>query len=283
MPREKRSHAQPAPREEVEEGEGSDDDVNEAPPPTKRAKEPRKQEAVTATGEMEDEEAQQEERLLGEDKLPVEREKVALAQQEGRRLFVGGISTFHCGEDEVRHFFGQCGEIEELHMPWDLSWDCHRGFAFLTFATKAGAASCLEFHDTAWHGKWLKIQVATDASSATRKSDFKAGAKPAGCAEVFVGNLPWNVTEDMLLEVFGADGLDVTSVRLARHQATGELRGFGFVTLGSEADAVSAVEKLNGQLLERRPMRLDYGGNKTVITRDQARPVKVSEISARKR
>ena len=100
-----------------------------------------------------------EEKLAGVQEENKERDRVAAAQAEGRRLFVGGISTKECGEDEVRAYFEQCGEIEELHMPWDTEWNSHKGFAFITFATKQGATSCLEYHDTEWHGKWLKIQL----------------------------------------------------------------------------------------------------------------------------
>jgi len=152
--------------------------------------------------------------------------------------------------------------------PYSSRWTA--GFGFLTFATKEGAETCLKYHDSEWHGKWLKIQVASDSGPKKSRSEFRAGVKPAGCAELFVGNLAWSVTEDMLWALFEGGGRQVQAVRLAKDKETGQPRGFGFVTLESEAAAEAAAKELNGEPLERRPMRIDFQGNPTVITRDQA-------------
>jgi len=140
-----------------------------------------------------------------------------------------------------------------------------RGFAFITFSAAEGAVKAVEWDGSEYMGRTLRIQESTDSSNERKeKAKFTAGAKVAGCVEVFVGNMPWDVDEDMLRKAFEPAG-KVLGVRLARHKDSGELRGFGHVQLDSDAACERAVNTLNGNDLNGRPMRIDYSGNKTVI------------------
>jgi len=62
---------------------------------------------------------------------------------------------------------------------------------------------------------------------------------------VFVGNLPYEVSQDDLKEVFAEYGI-VKSVRLPTDRETGRVRGFAFVEMNSEAEEESAIETLDG-------------------------------------
>jgi len=63
---------------------------------------------------------------------------------------------------------------------------------------------------------------------------------------LYVGNLPWSVTEDSLRDLFMTEAhVDVESVRLVTDRETGRSRGFGFVELADE-HAEQAIEALNG-------------------------------------
>ena len=61
---------------------------------------------------------------------------------------------------------------------------------------------------------------------------------------LFVGNLPFSMTEEQLLELFSAHG-KVVSAKLISDKYSGQSRGFGFVEMAEETDATKAIEKLN--------------------------------------
>ncbi len=73
---------------------------------------------------------------------------------------------------------------------------------------------------------------------------------------LYVGNLPFHATSDVLRTVFAAAG-EVTDVHVMIDRETGRSRGFGFVTMGSPDEAQRAISQLNGQLLEGRALRVN--------------------------
>lgn len=72
--------------------------------------------------------------------------------------------------------------------------------------------------------------------------------------KLYVGNLPWSVTEDDVRVLFSSIG-ETHSVSLITDRGTGRSRGFGFVEMAS-ADAESAMSQLNGQEFHGRPLRI---------------------------
>jgi RNA recognition motif-containing protein len=78
--------------------------------------------------------------------------------------------------------------------------------------------------------------------------------------KLYVGNLPYQTTEQDLEQLFSQAGA-VDTVRVMRDQATGRARGFAFVEMATEADAENAVNTLHDQ---------SYGGRN--LTVNEARP-----------
>jgi RNA recognition motif-containing protein len=72
---------------------------------------------------------------------------------------------------------------------------------------------------------------------------------------IYVGNLPFNATEQDLRALFERHGA-VESVKLINDRETAKPRGFGFVEM-AQADAQAAIEALNGQQLGGRPLRIN--------------------------
>src|SRR5689334_25257717 len=62
---------------------------------------------------------------------------------------------------------------------------------------------------------------------------------------VYVGNLSYEVTQDALSAVFAEYG-SVKRVQLPTDRATGRLRGFAFVEMGTEEEETAAIEALDG-------------------------------------
>lgn len=73
--------------------------------------------------------------------------------------------------------------------------------------------------------------------------------------KIFVGNLAWEVTAEMLKPLFATHG-DVANVYIAMDEYTGRSRGFGFVEMQTPEAAAEAMEKLNNLPLLGRNLRL---------------------------
>ena len=79
--------------------------------------------------------------------------------------------------------------------------------------------------------------------------------------KLYVGNLPYTVRDEDLQQSFSEYG-SVSSAKVMMERDTGRSKGFGFVEMGSDAEAQSAIEGMNGQSL---------GGRSLVV--NEARPM----------
>ncbi|OIP23005.1 hypothetical protein AUK22_10110 [bacterium CG2_30_54_10] len=69
--------------------------------------------------------------------------------------------------------------------------------------------------------------------------------------KVFVGNLPFGVTDEKLKEEFGRFG-SVESARVVTDKHTGRSRGYGFVEFADQVAADAAIQGMNAQPMEGR-------------------------------
>ena len=74
--------------------------------------------------------------------------------------------------------------------------------------------------------------------------------------KLFVGGLPYKVTDDRLEEAFAVHGT-VESARVVTDKYTGESRGFGFVEMSSPAEAAAAAAALNETELDGRRITVE--------------------------
>jgi RNA recognition motif-containing protein len=79
---------------------------------------------------------------------------------------------------------------------------------------------------------------------------------------LYVGNLPYSVTDDSLREAFSAHG-EVVSSSVVMDRATGRSRGFGFVEMATAEAAQKATQAMNGALLEGRPLTVNEARERT--------------------
>lgn len=69
--------------------------------------------------------------------------------------------------------------------------------------------------------------------------------------KLYVGNLAYSVRDDSLQQAFSQFGT-VNSAKVMMDRETGRSKGFGFVEMGSDAEAQAAINGMNGQALEGR-------------------------------
>jgi RNA recognition motif-containing protein len=71
--------------------------------------------------------------------------------------------------------------------------------------------------------------------------------------KLYVGNLAYSVRDESLQAAFSQFG-SVSSAKVMMDRETGRSKGFGFVEMGSDAEAQAAINGMNGQSLEGRPV-----------------------------
>ncbi|HAH31399.1 MAG TPA: RNA-binding protein [Elusimicrobia bacterium] len=78
---------------------------------------------------------------------------------------------------------------------------------------------------------------------------------------IYVGGLPFSTTENEMNALFATYGV-VSNTKIITDKYSGQSRGFGFVEMANDEEAVAAMEKLNGS---------DFGGRK--LTVNEAKPM----------
>jgi RNA recognition motif. (a.k.a. RRM, RBD, or RNP domain) len=71
--------------------------------------------------------------------------------------------------------------------------------------------------------------------------------------KLYVGNLAYSVRDESLQAAFSQFG-NVTSAKVMMDRDSGRSKGFGFVEMASDAEAQAAIDGMNGQALEGRPL-----------------------------
>jgi RNA recognition motif-containing protein len=74
--------------------------------------------------------------------------------------------------------------------------------------------------------------------------------------KLFVGGLSFNTTQSDLQQAFAAHG-SVVETSVISDKMTGKSKGFGFVTMSSEAEAQKAIEAMNGRSLDGRNLTVN--------------------------
>ncbi len=80
--------------------------------------------------------------------------------------------------------------------------------------------------------------------------------------KIYVGNLPYDVTEEDLRQEFGAFG-EVTSANIITDKYSGRPKGFGFVEMASKSEAEAAITGLNGKTLKERTIMVNEARPRT--------------------
>ncbi|MBT8113463.1 MAG: RNA-binding protein [Gammaproteobacteria bacterium] len=78
--------------------------------------------------------------------------------------------------------------------------------------------------------------------------------------KLYVGNLPWSITDADLNELFSGVG-EVTSATIITDRDSGRSRGFGFVEMAKDAGQ-QAIKKLSGHMIDNRSLRVNEANEK---------------------
>ena len=73
--------------------------------------------------------------------------------------------------------------------------------------------------------------------------------------KLYVGNLPYSATDSTLQAHFSSVGT-VESAKVIMDRDSGRSKGFGFVEMSTDAEAEAAIQKLNNQVMDGRPLNV---------------------------
>ncbi|RME35588.1 MAG: RNA-binding protein [Gammaproteobacteria bacterium] len=88
--------------------------------------------------------------------------------------------------------------------------------------------------------------------------------------KIYVGNLPYSVTDDDLRETFTGYG-EVAEVSLITDRFSGQSKGFGFVDMPNNSEADQAIKALNGSQMKGRAVKVNQAQPKSDRGRRRSR------------
>jgi len=84
----------------------------------------------------------------------------------------------------------------------------------------------------------------------------------SGCMNIYVGNLPYSVTDEDLRAAFAAFGA-VSSAKIIMDRYSGRSKGFGFVEMDNDAEAEEAIKSLDNTDMQGRNLRVNQAKPRT--------------------
>jgi len=197
-----------------------------------------------------------------DDDVPPPAKKAKVADDgsaPSKTIFVGGLS-WNVDNDWLAQEFAECGEVESARVQMDRNTGKSRGFAYVTFATAEAAEAALALAGKEIDGREIRVDKSAEKDQNTvRQNRANAfGDTPSeASATLFIGNLSWDATEDILWETFSEFG-DVKSVRMPTDRESGRPKGFGYVEFSDIEAAKKAFEGAAGSEIAGRAIRIDY-------------------------
>lgn len=172
---------------------------------------------------------------------------------EEAKLFVGNL-PYDVDSEKLAHLFERAGIVEVAEVIYNRESGQSRGFGFVNMSNVEEAEKAVEmFNRYDCNGRLLSVNKATPRGSIPERPprEFEPSS-----VRIYVGNLPWQVDDARLEQVFSKHG-KVVNARVVYDQETGRSRGFGFVTMASKSDHEDAIEALDGQTLDGRSIRVN--------------------------
>ncbi|KAG6392854.1 hypothetical protein SASPL_147082 [Salvia splendens] len=171
---------------------------------------------------------------------------------EEAKLFVGNL-PYDIDSEKLAQLFDQAGVVEISEVIYNRQTDQSRGFGFVTMSTVEEAEKAVEkFNGYDINGRVLTVNKAAPRGSQPER--VVRTYEPS--FRMYVGNLPWQVDNARLMELFSEHG-EVVDARVVFDRETGRSRGFGFVTMSTEAELNDAIAALDGQNVDGRAIRVN--------------------------
>lgn len=173
-------------------------------------------------------------------------------------LFIRNLS-WSVTEDDLGRLFESAGTVDSVRIPTDKFTGKPRGYAFITMQTEEMARQAIEqLNGYSLDGRDLAVQFQdNDRSSSRPKRSGGFDDEAEESNSIFIQGLPQSANDADLGDWLSQAGT-VHSVSIPLDRDTGEVRGFGFVDMGSVAEAKQAIDQLNGQTYQGASVTLRF-------------------------
>ncbi|GAU50596.1 hypothetical protein TSUD_186680 [Trifolium subterraneum] len=174
---------------------------------------------------------------------------------EDLKIFVGNL-PFDVDSEKLAELFEQAGTVEVAEVIYNRETDRSRGFGFVTMSNAQEVERAVnKFSGYELDGRLLTVNKAAPRGAPRPERPPRTFDSGSGL-RVYVGNLPWDVDNSSLEQLFSEHG-KVENARVISDRDTGRSRGFGFVTMASVDDVNEAIAALDGQELNGRPIKVN--------------------------
>ncbi|CAN6239068.1 unnamed protein product [Urochloa humidicola] len=165
------------------------------------------------------------------------------------KLYFGNL-PYNCDSAQLAGIVQEYASPEMVEVLYDRTTGRSRGFAFVTMTTVRDCELVIKNLDgTLYGGRTMKVNFAD-------RPKPKLPLYPETEHKLFVGNLSWTVTSEMLTETFQRCG-NVVGARVLYDGETGRSRGYGFVCYSTKEEMDEALSSLNGMEMEGREIRVN--------------------------
>ncbi|OEL24756.1 31 kDa ribonucleoprotein, chloroplastic [Dichanthelium oligosanthes] len=173
---------------------------------------------------------------------------------EEAKVYVGNL-PYDVDSERLAQLFEQAGVVEVSEVIYNRETDQSRGFGFVTMSTVEEAEKAVEmFHRYDVNGRLLTVNKAAPRGSRVERE--RPPRQFGSSFRIYVGNLPWQVDDSKLVQLFSEHG-KVVDARVVYDRETGRSRGFGFVTMATQEELDDAIAALDGQSLDGRALRVN--------------------------
>ncbi|KAL0436086.1 UNVERIFIED_CONTAM: Polyadenylate-binding protein 2 [Sesamum radiatum] len=170
----------------------------------------------------------------------------AAGQFMSTSLYVGDLD-FNVTDSQLYDLFNQVGQVVSVRVCRDLSTRRSLGYGYVNYSNPQDAARALEvLNFTPLNNKSIRVMYSHQDPS-IRKS---------GTANIFIKNLDKTIDNKALHDTFSSFG-NILSCKIAT-DPNGQSKGYGFVQFDSEEAAQSAIDKLNGMLINDKQVYVGH-------------------------
>jgi RNA recognition motif-containing protein len=171
-----------------------------------------------------------------------------------KRLHVGNLGPAAKAED-LRAVFDRAGlAVAAIVVPPRPSGNANRWFAMVDMKDGKSAMEAVDARDLSLAGRQLVISEAHSLPSQTSRSRTSRVPSMDITERLYIAGLPSTATDISVRVLFQNHGLNPVEVFLPKDRNSGQHRGFGFVSMASEAESAQAIGALNGSLVEGKAL-----------------------------
>lgn len=207
-----------------------------------------------------------------------EKEKTSTKAKREKKfgVWVGNLAFDTVKEDITRFIVAKTKENDEesqisekdilrINMPLaknDGKKMRNKGFAYVDFKTEKQMEAAIALSESALNGRNLLIKNANSYEGRPDKNDLVAASKNPPSRILFVGNLSFDTTEDLLRKHFQHCG-EIVRIRMATFEDSGKCKGFAFVDFKDETGATNALKDKSCRKIASRPIRMEFGEDRS--------------------